>query len=177
MNITNAVSASFAAAPAASRSACRSCSRLPLSARPGSGSKSRPTSMSWNFIRRALAKPASARSPRRARLLAFSIRDSRSKATLISGASSAGNERLSGASMRSVCIPADSASSRILSRSTVLPTPRSPTMTMLFVGRPRRIRSSATRTVSRSSSRPASSGGGVPAPGAKGFETLSTGEL
>ena len=38
---------------------------------------------------------------------------------------------------------------------------------------PARVRSTAMRTVSRSSSRPASSGGGEPAPGANGFLTGS----
>ncbi len=58
---------------------------------------------------------------------------------------------------------------RILSKSTVLPTPRSPIIKILFACKPRRVRSMATSTVFRSSSRPASSGGGVPAPGENGF--------
>ena len=39
-------SAALAAVPTTSNRSCRSDSRSPLSARPGSGSKSRPTSMS-----------------------------------------------------------------------------------------------------------------------------------
>ena len=74
-------------------------------------------------------------------------------------------------------MPDPSASFLIRSSNTVLPTPRSPTIKRLFVGRPRRTRSMATRTVSRSSSRPASSGGGVPAPGAKGFVIGSIGYI
>ena len=57
-----------------------------------------------------------------------------------------------------------SASLRMRSSKTVLPTPLSPTIKMLLVGRPSRTLSIATRTVSRSSSRPANTGGGVPAP-------------
>ena len=50
--------------------------------------------------------------------------------------------------------------------STVLPTPRSPVSTMLRSGRPRAIRSSTTSNWLSSRSRPASSGGRCPAPGA-----------
>ncbi len=50
-----------------------------------------------------------------------------------------------------------------------MPTPRSPTIRVLLLGRPRRTRSMTMWTLSRSSSRPASSGGGVPAPGVNGF--------
>jgi hypothetical protein len=49
------------------------------------------------------------------------------------------------------------------SNSTVLPTPRSPTIKILLLGRPKRIRCTAIRTSSRSSLRPANSGGGAPA--------------
>ena len=50
--------------------------------------------------------------------------------------------------------------------STVLPTPRNPVSTMLRSGRPRAIRSSTTSNWLSSRSRPASSGGRCPAPGA-----------
>ncbi len=50
--------------------------------------------------------------------------------------------------------------------STVLPTPRSPVITMLRSGRPRATRSSTTSNCCSSRSRPASSGGRCPAPGA-----------
>ena len=66
-------------------------------------------------------------------------------------------------------MPVASASSRMRSSNTVLPTPRRPTISMLLAGFPRRARPKAIRTVSRSSSRPASSGGGEPAPGSKGI--------
>ena len=71
--------------------------------------------------------------------------------------------------LRTVWMPAASASSRMRSSSTVLPTPRSPTSIALLAGRPIRARSRAMWTDSISAPRPASSGGGVPAPGAKGF--------
>ena len=48
-------------------------------------------------------------------------------------------------------------------------------MRTLLVGRASRTRARAIRTVSRNSSLPASSGGGVPAPGAYGFLTGSMG--
>jgi hypothetical protein len=63
-NVPRAVPASLAVIPVTSSKACKSCSRSPLSASPGSGSKSNPTSMSWYFTLSAFAKPAS---PRRAR--------------------------------------------------------------------------------------------------------------
>ena len=69
--------------------------------------------------------------------------------------------------MRTVWIPEASASSRMRSSSTVLPTPRSPTIRMLFVGRASFSRSSAIRTVWRRSSRPANSGGECQRPGRK----------
>jgi hypothetical protein len=72
-----------------------------------------------------------------------------------------------------VWMPDASASSRIRSSKTVFPTPRNPTIRMLFAGRPARTLANATLMVSRNSSRPASSGGGVPAPGAYGFLTGS----
>ena len=50
--------------------------------------------------------------------------------------------------------------------STVLPTPRSPVSTMLRSGRPRATRSSTISNWPISRSRPASSGGRWPAPGA-----------
>ena len=57
--------------------------------------------------------------------------------------------------------------------STVLPTPRSPVSTMLRSGRPRAIRSSTTSNWPISRSRPVSSGGRCPAPGAYGLRTGS----
>jgi hypothetical protein len=55
-----------------------------------------------------------------------------------------------------------------LPSSTVLPTPRRPVSTRLRSGRPRATRSSTMSNASSSLSRPASSGGRWPAPGAKG---------
>ncbi len=169
MKMAIAVPAFCAAAPAVSSSACRSCSRSPLSASPGSGSKSNPTSISSYFIFKALAKPASARSPRCAKSLAWAFKERWRSAWRSWGARMAGSDLFSGDSIRMVSMPCCSAASRMRSSSTVFPTPRNPTIRMLLAGRPSRIRASAIRTVSRSSSRPASSGGGVPAPGAKGF--------
>ena len=165
-NSANAVSASWAAVPADSSSSVRSCSRSPLSASPGSGSTSRLTSMSWYFIFRAVTKPASPRSARCARSRARSCLDSFNSACRSRGARIAGSDRFSGASTKREWMPAASASSRSRSRRTVLPTPRRPTIRTLLAGRASRTRASATLTVSRSPSRPANSGGGVPAPGA-----------
>ena len=173
MNRTTAVFAPFAAAPTCSRSELRSPSRSPLSARPASGSKSSPTSRSSYLNFSAFAKPARARSPRCARCLAASTWLSRRSASRSCGAKSAGSDLFSGASIRMVCTPLRSASRRIWSSSTVLPTPRSPTIRTLFAEFPTRIRAIATLTCSRILSRPASSGGGVPAPGAYGFRTGS----
>ena len=80
-----------------------------------------------------------------------------------------GRERCSGASIRNASTLLASASSLIRSSSTVLPTPRNPTITMLLLGRPSLILSRAIRAVSRMSPRPTSSGGRVPAPGAYGL--------
>ena len=88
------------------------------------------------------------------------------KAEEANRAKSAFRERLSGASSRIVEIPRASASWLIRFSNTVLPTPRSPTMSRLLAARPFRIRSKATEACSSRSSRPASCGGGVPAPGA-----------
>jgi hypothetical protein len=66
-----------------------------------------------------------------------------------------------------------SASRRIWSSRTVFPTPRSPISNMLLAGRPSRRRSRRIRMSSRISFRPASSGGGLPAPGAYGLRTGS----
>ena len=57
--------------------------------------------------------------------------------------------------------------------STVLPTPRSPVSTMLRSGRPRATRSRTTSNWPISRSRPVSSGGRCPAPGAYGLRTGS----
>ena len=64
---------------------------------------------------------------------------------------------------------------RIALSSTVLPTPRRPVSRTLRSGRPRRMRSSTTSNWRRYSSRPASSGGRWPAPGAYGLVIGSTG--
>src|SRR5271170_2649623 len=66
-------------------------------------------------------------------------------------------------------MPVLSASNRIRFSKTVLPTPRSPTMSRLFAARAARILSRETAAFSIRSPRPANSGGGVPAPGAYGF--------
>ena len=58
--------------------------------------------------------------------------------------------------------------------STVLPTPRRPVSTRERSGRPRATRSSTTSKACSCSSRPASSGGRWPAPGAYGLRTGST---
>src|ERR1700730_5263360 len=57
--------------------------------------------------------------------------------------------------------------------STVLPTPRNPVSTMLRSGRPRATRSRTTSNWPISRSRPVSSGGRCPAPGAYGLRTGS----
>ena len=82
------------------------------------------------------------------------------------GASTAGSERSSGASIFTLANPRASASNLIRLSNTVLPTPRRPYRMLLRAALPDRIRSSAMAARSISSSRPASSGGGVPAPGA-----------
>jgi len=69
--------------------------------------------------------------------------------------------------------PRSSALDRSALSSTVLPTPRSPVNTRLRSGRPRSTRSSATSNAVSSASRPASSGGRWPAPGAYGLRTGS----
>src|SRR4051794_22534176 len=58
-------------------------------------------------------------------------------------------------------------------RRTVLPTPLKPTIIKLLAERPRATRPNATSASVRIVSRPASSGGGEPAPGAKGLATAS----
>jgi len=169
MNITTAVLAERAAKPTCSSSAAKSPSSSPLSARPGSGSKSIPTSISLYFNFSAFAKPANALRPRLAVLLADSTRLRRSRTWRSCGASSAGSERFSGASMRTEKTPFAVASFRIWSNSTVFPTPRRPTMITLFDGLEILRRAIEMRTCSRKLSLPASSGGGDPAPGEYGF--------
>jgi hypothetical protein len=61
--------------------------------------------------------------------------------------------------------PASSAIASKVFRSTVLPTPRRPVISMLFSGRPSLRRASRIRKASISSSRPVSAGGREPAPG------------
>ena len=70
--------------------------------------------------------------------------------------------------------PRSNAFDRSALSRTVLPTPRSPVSTRLRSGRPRSTRSKATSNAPSSASRPASSGGRWPAPGAYGFRTGST---
>ena len=93
----------------------------------------------------------------------------RKRALRNSGASIAGKDLFSGASMRKVWMPVPSASKRMRSNKTVFPTPRKPTKIRLFAELPMRSRSMQILTFSRSSFRPASSGGGVPAPGLYGL--------
>ena len=69
--------------------------------------------------------------------------------------------------------PARTAIERSSPSSTVLPTPRRPVSTRLRSGRPRATRSRTTSNAPSSRSRPASSGGRWPAPGAYGFRTGS----
>ena len=88
-----------------------------------------------------------------------------------------GSDRPSGASIRSAQMPPTSASSRMRSSSTVFPAPRKPTIKRLLLERPILVRSNATCAMRRISSRPASSGGGVPAPGAYGLLIGSTGSI
>ena len=139
-----------------------------MSARPGSGFRSSPTSMSWYFTLSALTNPASALRPRRASRAASPV-ESFSRTLLSCGTRIEGRDRFSGASIRRACMPFCSASSRILSSRTVLPTPRNPIIITLRLKRPALVRPSAIRAVSRTSSRPAISGGRVPAPGAYGL--------
>ncbi len=97
------------------------------------------------------------------------IVDSFRRVCLNSGANIAGSDLFSGASSRTVASPASSAIIRILSSKTVLPTPRRPTINTLLAGRPSRDRLTATSAFFNNSSRPASCGGGAPAPGENGF--------
>jgi hypothetical protein len=70
----------------------QSCSRSPLSARPASGCRSKPTSMSPNPTLTACAKPERARRPRCARSLAFSILERRRSESLSWGANMPGSD-------------------------------------------------------------------------------------
>ena len=90
----------------------------------------------------------------------------RTSAACNGGTSKTGSGLSSGASRRSVVKPRHRASWQMRFRSTVLPTPRKPTISMLFAARPLRMRSRAMDASSINTSRPANSGGGVPAPGA-----------
>ena len=112
MKIARAVPAPRAACPAdSSRAAGRALDRR-CRRRPGSGSRSSPTSMSAYFSLRAPTNPASALSARCASSRACSFRDSLRSACLNWGARIAGRDRFSGASIRSVWILEASASSR-----------------------------------------------------------------
>ena len=173
INRTTAVCAARAAAPTDSSRARRSCCKTPLSANPLSASLSRPTSRSGYRPLRALAKPARARSARSEASLDSCARLKCSSTRRNSGARRAGSERSPTVSRRTVRIPAATASSRMRSSNTVLPTPRKPTISTLWAGRRRRIRSIATRTVRRYASRPASSAGDTPGPGVYGLRTGS----
>ena len=87
--------------PLTSSSACRSCSRSPLSARPGSGSKSSADFDVLVFDLERLCEAGQSRAARAERdSLALALRDSRNRARRNCGASMAGKERSSGASTR-----------------------------------------------------------------------------
>ena len=94
------------------------------------------------------------------------------------GGGAADSGRRSSASGRASILPAPQPARTAIDRSspsrTVLPTPRSPVSTRLRSGRPRATRSSTTSNALTSRSRPASSGGRWPAPGANGLRTGST---
>ena len=166
MKKATAVFFSFAARPTATKISIRSCSRSPLSAVPGSSPSSTPNSMSWYFTFMAPTNPPRTRSAFFARVPAAEILSSFNNTDRSGGMSSAGKERFSGASMLTTTNPRASDSCAIRVSSTVFPTPRSPTSSRLRAGNPARNRSSAIAAFSIISSRPASSGGRVPAPGA-----------
>ena len=161
-----AVSWSRAASPTDSTSAVRSASRLPLSASPRSGARSRLTFRSPLPTLIAPTNPANALSARRTASLAAAMRFMRTSAACNGGMRRTGSGLSSGASSRRVVNPRHRASWQMRLRSTVLPTPRNPTISMLLAVRPLRMRSRAIAASSISTSRPANSGGGVPAPGA-----------
>jgi len=121
----------------------RSCSRSPVSATPGSLSRSTPNSKSPNLTFMALMKPPRARKPRLPKSPPAVIRSSFNSAARRGPARIAGSERFSGASMESVANPRASASFRMRLSRTVFPTPRKPTRSRLFAVSPARIRSSA----------------------------------
>ena len=174
MNKTTAVPPALAASPTCSSSDERSPSSCPLSARPGSGSKSKPTSISRYLTFSPRTNPASALRPRLAVSLADSLKLNCKSIWRSCGASNAGSERFSGASMRTEWTPWAKESLRICSSKTVFPTPRKPTIIKLLAGLDIFRRAIAMRICSLNSSRPASSGGGVPAPGEYGLVIGST---
>ena len=84
----------LAASPTASNRSCKSVSKSPLSASPGSGSKSNPTSMSSYFTLSALANPANPRRARCASILAALRFESFSKARRSCGAKMEGRRTI-----------------------------------------------------------------------------------
>ena len=143
----------------------RSVSRSPESATPGSGSTSK-RKPPWTILAcTARAKLAAMRPIILARSL---FRQRRLTVRIIGGSASATWARRSPpgrASNSSIGQPASRAWARNSSRSTVLPTPRSPASTIGWNELPAAARPMTTSHASITRSRPASSGGGVPAPG------------
>ena len=159
-------------------SSTRSISMSPESARP----ERTATSMPGCQRSRSFAPSGDERSANALRMPSTSStrsgsgwRTARSRIARCSAAESGRRRSASGrASILPAPQPARTAIERSSPSSTVLPTPRSPVSTRLRSGRPRATRSSTISNASSSRSRPASSGGRCPAPGAKGLRTGST---
>ena len=173
MDMTTARLRDFAASPTASKTEIRSASKSPLSAEPFSGGRPMPTSMSPILIFTDDTKLRSTLSARRVASVAFAMLSSEIRRCLRGGTSNCGSVFPSWASM---CIVLQSNSSAMIwtsFNSTVFPTPRKPIKMKLLDERPARTRCIVTRASLRMLSRPASSGGLVPAPGAYGLDASS----
>lgn len=131
---------------------------------PRESSRENSTSLYFTFM--------APRNPPRVRRTFFAksplvfILSRRRSADLRAGIRSAGNDLPSGASRETTVNAFDSASCVILDSRTVLPTPRSPTKSSPLNERPFLHLSKAISALVMISSRPASWGGIVPAPGA-----------
>lgn len=177
MSSATPVPTSWASSATSVNSSTRSISMSPESARPCAAGTSMPgcqrsrslapsgAALSANALR--MPRIASTRSGAR-------CRTARSR---IARCSAAESGRRRSASGRASTLPAPhprlTAMDRSSPSSTVLPTPRRPVSTRLRSGRPRATRSSTTSKAETSLSRPASSGGRWPAPGANGLRTGS----
>lgn len=150
-----------------------SISKSPLSAAPCSESISSPNSYPSTETRIPLMKLLRTARPRRTFSPAPASLLSSNKRRRSWGIRSKAKDLSSWASIKMVRYPAVPAMRSISFRSTVLPTPRKPVISMLFSGRRALTRPNNTWACKRIASRPASSGGGAPAPGEKGFVILS----